>query len=227
MKGRRRKRSRKCRKGREGVGGGRGEKEEEEVEQWGGGGKGQGGAEGRGVGGRGGRCGEGAAAAAGVTVLTALLPSSSSTSRHMVSSPTCPPSSQSFYSSSSSHPSQRSPHLHALLPADPQVSTGQEASHGMPGQVVDPAFLPQLAHDGVDPGEPCLGLGPLGQGLHVAVPGDPHTDGVPLHLIEAGVVGGGSVEELPPQQLAIEGEGGRAVLLHLGPEREHEKERAG
>lgn len=90
----------------------------------------------------------------------------------------------------------------------------------MPGQVVDPALLPELAHDGVNPREPRLGFGPLGQGLHVAVPGDPHTDGVPLHLVEAGVVGGGCVEELPPQQLAVQGEGWRAVLLHLGPERE-------
>lgn len=51
-----------------------------------------------------------------------------------------------------------SPYLLALLPADPQVSSGQEAGHGVPGQVVDPALLPQLGHDGIDEGETSPGL---------------------------------------------------------------------
>lgn len=72
----------------------------------------------------------------------------------------------------------------------------------MPGQVVDPALLPQLRHDGIDPGEARLALGPLGQGLGVAVPGDLDADGVPLHAVETGVVGGRRVEELAPQELA-------------------------
>lgn len=111
-------------------------------------------------------------------------------------------------------------YLHALLPADPQVSSGQETGDGVPGQVVDPAFLPQLGHDGVDPGEAGPALRPLGQGLGVAVPGDLDADGVALHLVEAGVVGGCRVEELAPEQLTVERERRGAVLLHLGGWRE-------
>lgn len=106
-------------------------------------------------------------------------------------------------------------YLHSLLPADPQVSPGQEAGHGVPGQVMDPPLLPQLRHDGVDPGEASAALRPLGQCLGVAVPWDLHADGVVLHLVKAGVVGGGRVEELAPQQLTVEREWRRAVLLHL------------
>lgn len=84
----------------------------------------------------------------------------------------------------------------------------------MSGQVVDPALLPQLGHDGVDPGEARLGLGPLGQRLCVAVPGDADTDGVALHLVEARVVSGSSIEELTPQQLVVEGDGRTVVRLH-------------
>lgn len=90
-------------------------------------------------------------------------------------------------------------YLHSLLPADPQVSPGQEAGHGVPGQVMDPPLLPQLRHDGVDPGEAGPAFRPLGQRLGVAVPWDLHTDGVVLHLVKAGVVGCGRVEELAPQ----------------------------
>lgn len=95
-------------------------------------------------------------------------------------------------------------YLHALLPADPQVSSGKETGHGVSSQVVDPALLPQLGHDGVDPGEAGPALRPLGQRLGVAVPRDLHADGVALHLVEARVVGGCRVEELAPQQLAVQ-----------------------
>lgn len=86
----------------------------------------------------------------------------------------------------------------------------------MPGQMVDPALLSQLGHDGVNPREACLALGPLGQGLGVAVPGDLDADGIPFHAVKPGVVGGCRVEELSPQELPKQGEGGRAVPLHLG-----------
>lgn len=106
-------------------------------------------------------------------------------------------------------------HLHPFLPADPQVAPGEETRHSVPGQVMDPALLPQLSHDGVYPGKARLGLRPLGQRFWVLVPGDAHTDGVALHLVEARVVGRRGVEELTPQQLAVQGERRRAVLLNL------------
>lgn len=106
-------------------------------------------------------------------------------------------------------------YLHALLPADPQVSTCEEAGHGVACQVVDPPFLPQLSHDGVNPWEACPALSPLGQCLSVAVPWDLHAYGVALHFVEAWIVGGCCVEEFTPQQLAVERERWRAVLLHL------------
>lgn len=106
-------------------------------------------------------------------------------------------------------------YLHALLPADPQVSSSQETGHGVPSQMVNPALLPQLSHDGVNPREAGPTLRPLGQCLWVAVPRDLDTDGVVLHLVKAGVVGGSCVEELTPQQLTIERQRRGAVLLHL------------
>lgn len=109
----------------------------------------------------------------------------------------------------------RALYLHALLPADPQVSTCEEAGHGVARQVVDPPLLPQLGHDGVDPGEACPAFSPLGQCLWVAFPWDLYAYGVAFHLVEAWVVGGGCVEELAPQQLAVEWERWQAVLLHL------------
>jgi len=61
-------------------------------------------------------------------------------------------------------------HLHPALPADPEVSAREEAGHGVPGQVVDPALSPQLGHDGVDPGEACPSFGPFSQRHWVLVP---------------------------------------------------------
>lgn len=81
--------------------------------------------------------------------------------------------------------------------------------------MVNPALLPQLSHDGVNPREAGPTLRPLGQCLWVAVPRDLDTDGVVLHLVKAGVVGGSRVEELTPQQLTIERQRRGAVLLHL------------
>lgn len=63
-------------------------------------------------------------------------------------------------------------YLHAALPADPQVSPGEETGHGMSGQVVDPALLSQLGHDSVNPGKTSPTLSPLSQCLWVLVPWD-------------------------------------------------------
>ena len=95
-------------------------------------------------------------------------------------------------------------YLHALLPAAPQVSASEEAGYGVSGQVVYPALLPQLGHDGVNPGEACPARCQFGQRLRVAVPGYLHADGVALNLVEGWIVGGCCVEVLSPQQLAIE-----------------------
>lgn len=49
-------------------------------------------------------------------------------------------------------PRSGQPHLHAVLPADEEVSAGEEAGHGVARQVVDPALAPQLGHDGINEG---------------------------------------------------------------------------
>ncbi len=92
-----------------------------------------------------------------------------------------------------------SSYLHALLPADPQVSAGEETSDCVSGQMVDPALLSQLGHDGIDPGETRPALSPLGQSLWVFVPRDLHANRIAFHLVKARVVGGSRVEEFTPQ----------------------------
>lgn len=42
-----------------------------------------------------------------------------------------------------------------------------------------------------------------------------NTDWIPLHTVEIGVVGGGCVEELPPQQLAKQGQWWTAAFPQL------------
>lgn len=74
----------------------------------------------------------------------------------------------------------------------------------MASQVMDPALLPQLSHDGIDPREAGPALGPLSQCLRITIPWDLDTDRVALHLVESRVVSGSCVEKLTPQQLAIE-----------------------
>lgn len=106
-------------------------------------------------------------------------------------------------------------YLHAFLPADPEVSPGEEAGHSVPRQMMDPPLLPQLDHNSVYPRKACPSLSPLGQRIWVSVPGDLDTYRVSLHLVKARVVGCGGIEELPPQQLAIQGKWWGAVLLDL------------
>ena len=103
----------------------------------------------------------------------------------------------------------------------PEVAPGQEAGGGVPGQVVDPALLPQLGHDGVNPGEPGLSIGPLGQGLTVAIPGnlqhvkaelnkftlisDSHlnTNLIADHFVKVWISGRRTIEEFSPQKLTV------------------------
>lgn len=128
-----------------------------------------------------------------------------------------------------------------FLPADPQVPAGEKTSDGVPGEVVNPALLPQLSHDGVDEGESGSRLGgegggeldtqndgvsftnsvtaslhkartavrtrylsPRSQVLCVVVPVHLSAHRVALHLVEVGDTKTGCVEELPPEQLAVE-----------------------
>ena len=83
---------------------------------------------------------------------------------------------------------------------------GEETGDGVPRQMVDPAFLSELSHDGVDPGEARLAGGPFGQSLGVSVPGDLHTDRVAGHSVEVGVAVGRRVKELTPQKLSVQGQ---------------------
>ncbi len=96
-------------------------------------------------------------------------------------------------------------YLHALFPADPQVSTREEASNSMPGQMVDPPLLPQLGHYGINPRETSPALCPLRQSFGVPVPWDLHADGIEFHFVEVWVVSGSRVEELAPEQLTVKG----------------------
>lgn len=80
---------------------------------------------------------------------------------------------------------------------------------------MDPALLPQLGHDGINPWETSLSLSPFGQCLWVLIPGNAHTDGVALHLVKSRVGGSSSIKKFSPQQLAIEGKGRGAGLLYL------------
>ena len=113
---------------------------------------------------------------------------------------------------------------HAFLPGHPEVAPGEEAGGGVPRQVVDPALLPQLSHDGVNPGISGLGVGPFRQDFSVVIPGhlnininspsslsisNPylHADGIPGHFIKVRISCSCTVEEFSPQQLSMEGQG--------------------
>ena len=50
----------------------------------------------------------------------------------------------------------------------------------------------------------CTYASPFRQRLGVLVPGNLHADGVADHPVEVGIVGGGHVEELPPEELAVQ-----------------------
>merc|ERR1712112_53646 len=68
--------------------------------------------------------------------------------------------------------------LHTLLPRLPEIAPGEEASHTVPCQVVDPALRLQLSHDCISPWKASPGLGPRRQLLRVGFPGD-----LPAHSV--------------------------------------------
>lgn len=129
-------------------------------------------------------------------------------------------------------------HLGAALPVDVAAAARQEARHGVPPQVVDPAFLPELPHQGVDPGEagpaefpalePFLREGGVDDvvtrdavGGRVdfggEVPGDEADVGVGVRLRERVADGGlGSKVHVPEEELADQIRGDRGGFLGVG-----------
>ena len=91
-----------------------------------------------------------------------------------------------------------------LLPVDVQVTTGQETGNCMPGQMMHPALLLQLHHDGINPGVACARLLPGLVKLIILIPVNLPADRVALHLVK--ILGGPAycVEELTPQQLTLQ-----------------------
>lgn len=70
--------------------------------------------------------------------------------------------------------------------------------------MMNPTFLAQLRHDGVDPGKAGLAVRPLGQSLRVLVPRNLNADRIPSHFIEVGILRCAAVEKLAPQELTVE-----------------------
>ena len=88
-----------------------------------------------------------------------------------------------------------------VLPAEPEISSGEEHAERVPEDVVDPALGPQLPNPGVNERVARLGFLKQAELLFVCVPGNVNTYWVSLHLAKVGVVGGHAVEKLTPDQL--------------------------
>lgn len=117
-------------------------------------------------------------------------------------------------------------HLGPALPVDVAAAARQETGHGVPAQVVDPSLLPQLPHQGVDPGEARAAVFPAAEpgfggagvdgvgardevGVRVRlggkVPGDEAGGGVVVRLGEAVAQGGlGGEVHVAEEELADE-----------------------
>mmetsp|Transcript_897 Transcript_897/g.2018 ORF Transcript_897/g.2018 Transcript_897/m.2018 type:complete len:225 (-) Transcript_897:1038-1712(-) len=99
--------------------------------------------------------------------------------------------------------------IRALLPALPKVSAGEEARHGVPSEVVDPAFRSELGHAGIYPGVARPSSFPCGEVFGIGRPGHVATVGVVLHSTPTpGMLGVGRVRyeivEIAPEQLSVE-----------------------
>lgn len=68
-----------------------------------------------------------------------------------------------------------------LLPVLVEVSPGEEAGHGVSGEVMDPALHPQLRHDGIDERVARPGLLPGQYFLLVTLPVDIAAPWIALH----------------------------------------------
>ena len=64
-----------------------------------------------------------------------------------------------------------------MLPAQPEVSPGEEDAEGVPHDVVGPALLLHLPHSGVDEGKPGVARLISIQVVLIVKPGDVDTDG--------------------------------------------------
>lgn len=117
-------------------------------------------------------------------------------------------------------------HLGPALPVDVAAAARQETGHGVPAQVVDPAFAAQLPHQGVDPGKARAAVFPAAEpgfrgagvdgvgardevGVRVRlggeVPGDEAGGGVVVGLGEAVAQGGlGGEVHVAEEELADE-----------------------
>lgn len=96
--------------------------------------------------------------------------------------------------------------VRAAFPIDVAAPAREEAGHGVAAQVVDPAFVAELAHEGVDPGEACLAEFPALEPFF----GEGGVDGVAA-CGEAGA-GGDGAGEVPGDEAA----GGVVVHLRKG-----------
>ena len=87
--------------------------------------------------------------------------------------------------------------LGAALPVDVAAAARQEAGDGVPAEVVDPAFVAQLPHQGVDPGEACAPEFPA------LVPGFVQGGGDCVLACDEAVGGGGGGGEVPGDESAV------------------------
>lgn len=106
-------------------------------------------------------------------------------------------------------------HFLAFLPRLVQVSSRKEASNRMSCQMMNPTFLSELSHNGVDERIASLAILPrLKEGL-VFIPLDLLADWVSFYLIEVGSKCSVKKEELAPDELSFERNWRKGMLAHL------------
>lgn len=101
------------------------------------------------------------------------------------------------------------------LPGLPQVAARQETGHHVTGQMMDPARLFQLRHDGVDKGKTRLGGLPLFEPLWIVVPRNWTGDGIARHAIKVRSRIAHQVVVLAPHELAVQGNWGFGQVFRV------------